>query len=103
MLDYQGQTSIPATAAGGPVYVSTVITYSLAYDVADVMDNDNLATAMSAQIQISVALIGMVRKPSVEPIFLAKRWGTTPEKAQKTMQATTKRGIWTKLHPSLSR
>ena len=62
MLDPQGQTSIPATVAIEPVFVSAVVSYSLAYDAADVMDNDNLATALEAQIQISIALIGTVRK-----------------------------------------
>ena len=46
MLDHLGQISIPATAERGPVYVGAVISYSLAYDEADVMDNDNLATAL---------------------------------------------------------
>ena len=41
----------------GPVQVSTVISYSLAFDVADIMDSDNLMTALSAQIQISIAHI----------------------------------------------
>ena len=39
MLDHLDQISIHATVATGPVYVSTVILYSLAYDV---MNNDNL-------------------------------------------------------------
>ena len=73
MLDHQGQIIIPATAARRPVYVSTIISYLLAYDAADVMDNYNVATALSALIQIRVVLIGMVRKPSVEPIVLAKK------------------------------
>ena len=51
------------------------------------MDNNNLVTALSAQIQISVALVGMVRKPWAEPIVLAKRWVITPEKAQKTYKS----------------
>ena len=72
MLDHQDQISIPATAARGTVYVSTVVSYSLAYDGTDVMDNNNLATALSVQIQISIASIGMVIKPSVEPTVLAK-------------------------------
>ena len=54
-------------------------------------------------MQISRALIGMVRKPSVEPIVLAQRWGITPEKAQKTIQATMQWELRTMLHPSLSR
>ena len=61
---------IPATAARGPVYVSTVISYLLAYDAAYIMDYDNLATELSAQIQVSIALLGTVRKLSVEPIVL---------------------------------
>ena len=85
MLDHQGQISIPTTVKRGPVFVSTIVSYSLAYDAADVMDNDNLATALEAQIQISIALIGMVRKPSIDPIVLAKRWDITPEKAQNTI------------------
>ena len=102
MLDHRGQISIPATAARGPVLVSAVVSYSLAYDAADVMDNDNLATALEAQIQIIIALIGMVRKPSKDPIVLAKRWGITSEKAQKVIKATAQRGIRTMLHPLLS-
>ena len=102
MLVHQGQTCIPATAAKGPVYISTVVSYSLASDAADVMDNDNLATALLAQIQISIVLIGTVRKPSVEPIVLVKKWGITPEKAQ-TIQVTIQRGIGVMLYPSLSR
>ena len=49
-------------------FVSAVVSYSLAYNSTDVMDNDNLATANESQIQISIVLIGTVRKPSVEPI-----------------------------------
>ena len=57
------------------------------------MDNDSDATALSAQIQISVALIGTARKLAIEPLVLAKRWGITPENAQKTIDAITQRGL----------
>ena len=67
------------------------------------MDNYNLVTALEAQIQISIELIDLVRKSSIDPIVLAKIWGITPEKAQKTIQATTQRQIWTMLNSSLSR
>ena len=69
--------------------------YSLASDGADVIDNCNIVTALSAQIQTSIVLICTVRKPSVQPVVLAKRWGITPEKGQKTIQATMQTGIWT--------
>ena len=75
----------------------------MAYDATDVMNNDNLATALLAQIQISIALINMVRESSIETIVLAKQWNITHEKAQKTIQATTERRIGTMLHLLLSR
>ena len=103
MLDHQGQISIPAAVARKPVFVSAAVSHSLAYDATDIMDNDNLTAALESQIQINMPLIDMVRKQSVEPIVLAKRWGITPEKAQKAIQATAKRGIRTMLHPSLLR
>ena len=99
MLDYQGRISIPATVSRGPVYVSAVILYSLAYNATDVIDNNYLATTFSAQVQISIVLIGTVRKPAIESIVLAKRWGMTNEKAQKPIQVTMQRGIMTMLHP----
>ena len=63
MQDHQDQNKIPVTVARGPVYVSPVISYSLTYDAIDDIDKNNLATTLSAQIQISKVLIGMVRKP----------------------------------------
>ena len=46
--------------------------YSLVYDVSDVMDSKNVVTALSTWIQISIVLTGTVRKPSEDPIVLAK-------------------------------
>ena len=59
------------------------------------MDNNNLVTALLAQIQTSIGLIGMVKKLATDKI-LAKRWSFTPEK---TITATMQREIRTKLHP----
>ena len=61
MLDHQGQFIIPVTMARGPVFVSTVVSCSVAYDDDNVMDNDNLVNTLEAQIQISAVLIGTVR------------------------------------------
>ena len=52
MLDHQGQINVPVIVAKGPVCVSTVILYTLAFDSTDVMDNDNLVTTLLAKIQI---------------------------------------------------
>ena len=101
MLNHQAQINFLSTSARAPVFVCTVFSYSLAYDAADVMDNDNHATALKAQIQISTVLIGMVIKPSIDPIVLAKRWGITLEKAQIFIQVATQRDIRTMLYHSL--
>ena len=50
MLDHQDPISIPALASKGPVYVSAVLSYSPAYDAPDVKENDDLVTALLAQI-----------------------------------------------------
>ena len=93
MLDHQGKISIPTMTARGPVFVSTVVSYSLAYHTADVMDNDNLVTALEAQIQISIALIGTVRKPSIDSLVLAKRWGITTEKPKSLSNLQLREGL----------
>ena len=58
MPDHQRQIEVPAMMARGLVFFITIISYSWAYDAIDVMDDDNLVTALTAQIQISIALIG---------------------------------------------
>ena len=50
ILDHWGQISVPTTAAKGLVFVSTVISYSLAYDAAGVMNDDNFVTSLWAPI-----------------------------------------------------
>ena len=67
------QIILPVTVARGPVFISAVISYSLTYDAVDVTDDDNLATALSAQFQINIMLVSMVQKPLV-PTVLAKQW-----------------------------
>ena len=54
------------------MYVSIVVSYSVAYDATDAMDNDNLATALLIKIQISIKLTGTVQKLLVEPIAWLK-------------------------------
>ena len=43
-------------------FVSTVVSSSLAFDAADVMNNDHFVTALESQIQISIELIGTVNR-----------------------------------------
>ena len=56
----------------GLLFISAIFLTSLAFDAVDVMDNDHLATELTAQILVSTALIDIVRKLSVEHIILAK-------------------------------
>ena len=53
MSDHQGHISTGDTVARGQVFVSAVIFYSLACDATDVTNDDNLATALLAQIQVA--------------------------------------------------
>ena len=85
--------------AKGQVFINAVILYSLTYDAVNVIDDEHFATALVSQIQISVIIV-MVRKPSMEPIVLAKQWGIILKKAQKTIQDSTEREIKSMLHPS---
>ena len=85
MTNHQRQIDIPSTMARGPLFVSTVVSYCLAYDATDAMDNDNLATALESKIEISIVLIAKDRKLSIDLIVLAKWLTISPEKAQMTI------------------
>ena len=78
--------------ARGLVFVSTVVSHSLAYVATDVMDNDNLVTALEAQIQINVVLIGTVGKASIDLILYAKRWGITLKKPRRLFTPQLREG-----------
>ena len=61
-MDHQGHIIVPATVARGLLFISAIILYSLAYDAIDIMDDDNFVTLLASQVQVSVALIAMVKK-----------------------------------------
>ena len=68
--------------------------YSLAYEVLDVMDKENFATALTAQIKISVAVVKMVEKPSIEHIILAKQWGNPAEIPEDSPSLNSRRDMY---------
>ena len=80
-------------AAKESLFVSTVVSYSLVYDATDVVDSDNFVTALEAQIQISIALIGMDKKPSIDPIVLVKRRCITLRKPRKLSKLQLREGL----------
>ena len=90
MIHHHGQITIPATVARGPEFVSAVVIYSLAYNNADVMNNDSLVTALKSQVQISIVLINTVREPLIDPIVLAMQWGNTPQKTLRKLRTLSK-------------
>ena len=75
------------------MFLSTVNMYSLAFGAINIMDDDNIPVALEDQIKISVALIEIVREPSVGLIVFAKQLGITQPKSQETIQVITQRGI----------
>ena len=95
MVDQQGQFIIPATAAKAPVFIFAVVLYLLAFNAIDVMDDDNLNC-----FQRSYSDQCSIDRGSQKP--LAKWWGITPDKDQKTVHASTQREIMTMLNTSLS-
>ena len=74
-MDHQEQLILPVSTARRLLFISAIFLYSLACDFVDVKGDNNFATALTTKIQISVAIIGTVRKPAREPISLAKQFG----------------------------
>ena len=94
--DHWGQIIFPATTAWRIVFISKLscshlhkILWYLGW--------------WSTWIQVSIVLIDTVRKPSVEPIEMAKWWGIIIDKMKNTIQVTTQREVRSMLQPSLSR
>ena len=52
MTNHQGLIIMPATMARRPVFMSTDILYSLAYNDIDVMNDDKYATLLTAQLMV---------------------------------------------------
>ena len=98
----RSQIIIFVATAKGATPVSVVISYSLVYDAIDVMCVNNLATKLSAQIQVGIKLIDMVRKPSVVPIVLAKQGALPLRKLRKLNkpQPREELGLFSILHYS---
>ena len=73
----------------------------MVYDIIDVMDNDNFATALDVGMQVSIIKACRVKKHQ-QPTILAKRWGISYEKGRKINQVTAQWVVRTMVHPSLS-
>ena len=66
--------------------------------------NGNLENVLTARIIVSsFGVQASNRMQPTEPTDLAAEWGIGLEAARHTLECKTQRGIWTVLHPSLSR
>ena len=52
----------------------------MAYDVIDILDDDNFASKLEVKLNISILLIGIVRTTNIEPIILDKNGVISPKK-----------------------
>ena len=72
-----------------------------------ITEDQQLATALVAAVHMSSGTISAIktgkRKCVVGPRTLAKNWGIGLDGAQRTVEATTQKGVRTILHPTLSR
>ena len=66
---YKLRIDHPATAARGLMFISAVVSHSLAYDANDVMNKSNFAIAVDNHV-FRTALIGMIRKWLIELMVL---------------------------------
>ena len=71
----------------------------MAYNAIHVIDDENFACALEANIQLRIFQIGTVRKTSIEPM----EWGITLGKLQKTIRNMTQCGMRMMCHRSFSR
>jgi hypothetical protein len=96
--------------AGHPIYIHAVSTDR--DGAPDALDDDVLGLALEARVAATLTedathiTNGTIRSRTHKPIdylTLAKRWCITPERARRTIDTTTQRGVRTCLYPDLSR
>jgi hypothetical protein len=109
ITDYSGNI-IPNAAVRGQVPTLIVNEIQLlTTDLADMMHDFSFHQVLTSNVivsSINASLSGHVRSRKAAPIdfmTLAARWMITPERAKKTVQLTTQRGVRTCLNPTLAR
>ena len=109
MIDYSGNI-ISNDAVRGPSQTLIINElHSLATDMADMTHKHNFHQVLASYVVISsvdASLNGHVRSRKSAPIdfkTLAARWMVSPDRAKRTVQLTTQRGVRTCLNPTLAR
>ncbi len=105
MMDYSGNIVRDAAVRGPQLILNEL--QSLTTDLADVMHDCNFHQVLTAHVVSSInsSLSGHVRSRKSAPIdfmTLAGQWMIAPDRAKKTVQRTTQRGVCTCLNPMLA-
>ncbi len=107
MMDYSGNIVRDAAMRGAKLILNKL--QSLTTDLADLTHDCNFHQVLTSHIivsSINASLSGHVRSCKTAPIdfmTLAGRWMIAPDRAKKTVQRTTQRGVRTCLNPMLAR
>jgi hypothetical protein len=106
MMDYSGNIVRDAAMRGPQIILNEL--QSLTTDLADLTHDCNFHQVLTAHVIVSSvdsSLSGHVRSHKSVPIdfmTLAGRWMIAPNRAKKTVQWTTQRGVHTCLNPTLA-
>jgi hypothetical protein len=106
MMDHSGNVVHDAAMRGQKLILNEL--QSLTNDLADLTHDCNFHQVLTAHIvmsSIDSSLSGHVRLHRTAPIdfmTLAGRWMIAPDRAKKTVQQTTQRGVCTCLNPTLA-
>ena len=107
MTNYSDDIDRNVTVRGPSLVINEL--HSLTVDVIDITPDSNFHQILESNVVISsvgASLNGDMRTRKTAPIdslTLAARWLIPPERAKRTVQRTTQRGVRTCLNPTLSR
>jgi hypothetical protein len=107
MISYSGDLACDVTLRGPSLVINEL--HSLTVDAIDITHDSNYHQVLESNVVISSlgsSLTGYMRSRKTAPIdslTLAARWLISPERAKRTVQQTTQRGVRTCLNPTLLR
>jgi hypothetical protein len=109
MTDYRGVV-LPRLDRGQPFVINTLS--SMTTDAADITDDENFGVALEQHVTVSVAVLdttktapGRIHSKAAKPVdaeTLAKHWLIPANRAARTVDRMTRRGVCTMLNPTLS-
>ncbi len=106
MIDHSGATVRDAAVRRSDLVINAL--HSLTTDLADITHNCNFIQVLLSHVNISsmdTSLNGHIQTRKTTPIdytTLTSQWMISPEKAKRTVQRTTQRGVRTCLNPTLA-